>query len=165
MIQKPYAAFGHVLIENIYEDKENYTAIINNDITCYTFWVEGLFKNKNISTNTDIQDFTPGFFLRPRLNYIQGIYDHTSVGKTRVFCFEERINGNSDVDLEPFILKAGLETTLLKDTKLFLCAGHLKTANKNILKPTQINILSNDTLVTAVTDCYGLFFNETCKKN
>jgi hypothetical protein len=158
MIQKPYAAFGHVLIENTYADGEISTAIINNDITCYTFWVQGLFKNKNISANTEWEDFAPGHFLRPRIDYPQGIYEHTSTGETKVFCFEERINGNEDVDLEAFILKAGSQTTLPKDTRLFLCAGNLAVNDRTITKPTQISVRSGDTLVTAATDCYGLLF-------
>lgn len=158
MIQKPYAAFGHVLIENTYADGETYTAVINNDITCYTFWAKGVFKNKDISKNANLPDFAAGQFFRPRLDYVQGIYEHTSVGESKVFCFEERINSNADVHLEAFILKAGLQTTLTKDARLFLCAGNLTTNAINITKPTQISIRSGDTLVTAVTDCYGLLF-------
>jgi hypothetical protein len=158
MIQKPYAAFGHVLIENTYSDGEISTAVINNDITCYTFWVQGLFKNKDITKNTPIQDFAPGQFFRPRLDYVQGIYEHTSVGETKIFCFEERINSNADVDLDSFILTAGSQTTLPKDTRLFLCAGNLAIKDRSITKPTQISISSGDTLVTATTDCYGLLF-------
>jgi hypothetical protein len=140
MIQKPYAAFGHVLIENTYADGETYTAVINNDITCYTFWAQGVFKNKDISKNADLPDFTAGHFFRPRLDYVQGIYEHTSVGETKIFCFEERINSNADVDLEAFILKAGSQTTLPKDTKLFLCAGNLSVNDRSIEKPTHISI-------------------------
>jgi hypothetical protein len=62
------------------------------------------------------------------------------------------------VDLVPFILAGGEQTILPKDTKLFLCSGQLAVNDITIEKPTQISVRSGDTLVNAVTDCYGLFF-------
>jgi len=157
MIQKPYAAFGYVLIENIYADGEVVIAIIGDDIKCTTFWVQGMFKNKNISENTGLDDFLVGHFLQPS-NYIPGTFEHTSVGESRVFCYDQRLNENKYINLEPFLLAGGAETILPKDTKLFLCCGSLAVNGNNINQPTQINVKSGNTLVTAVTDCYGLVF-------
>jgi hypothetical protein len=157
MNQKPYAAFGYVLIENTYADGETYTAVIGDDIKCTTFWVQGMFSNKNLSENTELHDFTTGWFLRPS-DYVAGTFEHKSIGGSKVFCFDQRLNNNQYVELTPLVLTGGAETILPKDTKLFLCAGQLAVNNINIDKPTQLNISSGNTLVTAVTDCYWLIF-------
>ncbi len=157
MKRNPYAAFGYVLVENTYEDGETFIAIIGEDIKCTTFWVQGAFSNKNLSTGTDIHDFTTGWFLRPS-DYVAGTFEHKSIGESKVFCFDQRLNNNQYIELAPFVLTGGSETVLPKNTKLFLCAGQLAVNSINIDKPTQINISSGNTLVTAVTDCYGLVF-------
>jgi len=157
MIQKPYAAFGYVLIENTYADEETYTAIIGDDIKCTTFWVQGVFKNKHVSANQEFRDFLTGTFLRPS-DCIPGVFEHRSVGESKVFCFDQRLNSDQYVELTPFVLEGGTETILPKDTKLFLCSGHLAVNGNNIEKPTQVSVRSGNTLVTAITDCYGLIF-------
>lgn len=157
MIQKPYAAFGYVLIENTYADGEVVTAIIDNNYSCYTFWACGMFKNKNVSTNTEMQDFATGCFLRPS-DYFPGVFEHTSVGESKVFCLDERFKSHTHVQLESFKMVAAESQVLPKDTKLFLCAGNLLVNGRNIDQPTQIHIRTGDTSVTAVTDCYGLLF-------
>ncbi len=154
---KPYAAFGHVLIENTYDDNETYTAIIGDDVKCTTFWAKGFFKNKHVSANSDFRDFPTGTFLRPE-DCVPGVFEHTSVGESKVFCFDQRLNPGKHPDMLPFILTGGSETVLPKGTKLFLCDGELAVKGKNISKPTQLSIASEDALITAVTDCYGLLF-------
>jgi hypothetical protein len=155
---KPHAAFGYVLIENTYADGETWNAIINSDIKCTTFWVQGLFKNKHLSLSTeDIEDFQPGHFLRPA-DYVPGVFEHTSVGESKVFCFDQRLNNNTYVEIVPFVLKSGNQETLPNNAKLFLCAGSLSVGEKTISKPSQISVQSGDVLVSALTDCYGLVF-------
>jgi hypothetical protein len=157
MILKPFAAFGHVLMQNTYKEDETFFAIIGEDIKCTTFWVKGAFKNKHITTNEDFRYFPTGTFLRPP-DYIPGTFEHQSVGESVVFCFDQRLNGDKYVELVPFILTGGAETVLPVGTKLFLCSGILTVSGNNIGKPTQLHIRSGDSLVTAVTDCYGLIF-------
>lgn len=158
MNMKPRAAFGYVLIENTYADGETWRAIINDDIKCTTFWVKGLFKNKHLTLGSeDFEDFQPGRFLRP-VDYMQGVFEHTSVGESKVFCFDQRLNNNQYVELSPFLLSSGNQATLPIGTKLFLCAGSLSMQDRTIEQPTQIHIQSGDTLVSASTDCYGLLF-------
>jgi hypothetical protein len=155
---KPHAAFGYVLIENTYADGETWKSIINDDIQCKTFWVKGLFKNKQLSLGSeDFQDLKAGRFLKPA-DYIQCVFEHTSVGESKVFCFDPRLNNNQSVELTPFLLKSGEQTVLSKGTKLFFCYGNLSLNGKNIVQPTQISIQSNDVLVIANNDCYGLLF-------
>jgi len=159
MNMTPHAAFGYVLIENTYADGEIWRSIINDDIKCTTFWVKGLFKNKQLSVGSEdvIADFLPGHFLRPT-DYVTGVFEHTPVGESKVFCFDQRLNNNEYVDIEPFLLSAGEQTTLPKGTKLFVCSGHLVVGDRNILQPTQVSVQSGDILVTANSDCYGLLF-------
>lgn len=158
MILKPYAAFGHVLMENTYADGEVWKALIGSDVKCTTFWVKGLFKNKNISSeNADMPDFLPGHFLRP-VDYVPGTFEHTSVGESKVFCFDQRLNNNRYVEITPFLLMGGEQTTLLNGTKLFLCSGHLVVNGKDVEQPMQISVQSGDISVSANSNCYGLLF-------
>lgn len=157
MKHKPYAAFGYVLMENTYEDNEVYTALIGDDIKCTTFWAEGAFENKNLTTNEDFRSFPTGTFLTPA-DYVPGMFEHRSIGESKVFCFDQRLNGNNYVELVPFILAGGAETIFPQNTKLFLCSGQLAVNGTNVDKPTQINVKSGNSLVTAVTNCYGLIF-------
>lgn len=158
MKMKPHAAFGYVLIENTYADGETWNSIINEDIQCKTFWVEGLFKNKHLSLGSeDFQNLEAGRFLQPA-DYIQGVFEHTAVGECKVFCFDPRLNKNQNVELTPFLLQSGEQTVLPKGTKLFFCFGDLVLNGEDIVQPTQISVQSNDILVTANSDCYGLLF-------
>ncbi len=157
MILKPYAAFGKVLTKNTYQDNEVFFAVIGEDISCTTFWVKGRFKNKNVTTGQVCEDYLPGKLFR-KADYIPSTYEHTAVGETEVFCYDTKINNNEEINIETFYLNATGETLLPIGTKLFLCSGKLVVNNVEIDKPTQIRIKSEDTLVTAITDCYGLLF-------
>jgi len=157
MIQKPFAAFGHVLICNSCNKDEVYTATVEENTPCTIFWAKGHYKNKHVSANADFMDFPRGTFLRPG-DLVPGVFEHTAIEESDVFCYDSRLNGGQSLDITPWILPGGSETILSVGTKLFLCSGTLTVNGNNIDKPTQINISSGNTLVTAVTDCYGLIF-------
>lgn len=157
MILKPYAAFGRVLTKNSYADNEVFVAVIGDSITCTTFWSKGEFKNRNLSTGDQFRDFPTGTFLRPS-DYVPGVFEHVAIGDAEVFCYDTKINNGEEIELEPFYLSGGSETILSPGTKLFLCSGNIATNNANVDKPTQIHVKSENTLFTAVTDCYGIIF-------
>jgi len=157
MIQKPFAAFGHVLICNSCNKGEVYIANVEENTPCTIFWAKGYYKNKHVSANQDFRDFPTGTFLRPE-DLVPGVFEHTAVEESDVFCYDSRLNNGQSLDITPWILPGGSETILPVGTKLFLCSGTLTVNSSNIDKPTQVNIRSGNTLVTAVTDCYGLLF-------
>jgi hypothetical protein len=157
MIRKPYAAFGHVLFCNSCTKGEVYTAVIEENTPCTIFWAKGHYKNKHVSAGTDFPDCPVGTFLRPE-DLVPGVFEHTAVEESDVFCYDTRLNAGKMLDLSPWHLSGGAETILPVGTKLFLCSGVLTVNGNNIDKPTQLHIRSGDSLVTAVSDCYGLIF-------
>lgn len=157
MILKPFAAFGYVLTRNTYTEGEVFTAILGDNVTCTTFWSKGAFKNRNLSTGVDIHDFLTGHFLRPS-DYVSGVFEHTAIGNAEVFCYDTRLNKGETAQMMPWHLPGATEAILPKNTKLFLCSGTLTINGNNVEKPTQLHIQSKDSLVTAMTDCYGLLF-------
>jgi hypothetical protein len=157
MIQKPFAAFGHVLIKNSYADKEIVIGVIKEDIQCTTFWVKGKFENENLETGERCIDFVPGTIYKPA-DYTTGVFKHTVVGDTEVFCYDIRRNNGRDIDLTAFHLPGASETILPVGTKLFLCSGLLSIGNLVVDRPMQIRIENENVLLTANEDCYGLIF-------
>ncbi len=154
---KPFAAFGHVLTRNSYDEGEVYTAIVESGTPCTIFWAKGYYTNKHVSANADFRDFPRGTFLRPS-DLVPGVFEHTAVEASEVFCYDARLNAGRQPQIDPFILLAGQEQVLPKGTKLFMCSGLLTVAGRTIDKPTQLTISTADTTVRADTDCYGLFF-------
>lgn len=157
MKQKPYAAFGHVLIERSHQDGETYTAEVLANPQCSQFWVKGRFKNRDLTINEAMPDFVAGTFLSP-IDYYAGMFEHTAVGDTTLFCFHMQEGQNDVPALSKFVLAAGEATTLPQGTKLFHCAGEMTVNGNTINKPTQIRSATNVLSVTATTDCYGIIF-------
>jgi hypothetical protein len=154
---KPFAAFGHVLIRNSCVKGEVYSAVVEEGTPCTIFWAKGHYKNKNLTTGEDFRDLPRGTFLRPE-DLVPGVFEHTAVEESDVFCYDARLNGNQSIGLIPWHLPGGTETVLPVGTKLFLCSGTLTVHSNNIEKPTQLHVRFGDSLVTAVHDCYGLIF-------
>lgn len=157
MAMKPYAAFGHILICNSYNKGDVYIADVEEGTPCTIFWAKGHYKNRNISEDKDFKDFPRGTFLRPS-DLIPGLFEHTVIEDSDVFCYDPRLNKGKTLTLVPLQLPGGTETILPKGTKLFLCSGSIAINGTNFDKPTQLHIQSKDTLVTINSDCYGLLF-------
>ncbi len=158
MQMKPFAAFGHVLICNILNEGEVYTAIVEEGTPCTIFWAKGYYTNKHVSANAEFRDFPRGTFLRPS-DLVPGVFEHTAVEASEVFCYDARLNAGRQPQIDPFILSAGEERVLPKGTKLFFCSGALAVAGRALDRPTQLTISTADTVVRADADCYGLLFS------
>jgi hypothetical protein len=157
MEQKPYAAFGYLLLEQSFQDGETYLAEVTSDPGAIHFWVEGRFRNFDKTRNAAMPDLVAGQLLLSS-DYYAGLFEHTAVGNTRIMCVNRALNRGFIPDVSKFELPGGSETVLPKGTKLFLCAGTLAVGGQNVSKPTQIRVTSDNSLVQAVTDCYGLVF-------
>lgn len=157
MNEKPYAAFGHLLIERSLIDGETYTAIVSEAPQSTHFWAKGAFSNRNLTTNEDMPDFVTGTLLTPS-DYYPGTFEHTAVGDTSLFCFHLQENQNDLPTVTKLVVAAGESVTLPQGTKLFHCAGEM-TVNGNLVdKPTQIRSATNVLTISATTDCYGMIF-------
>jgi len=143
---------------NLLDEGEVYTAVIGDSTTCTIFWAKGYYKNKNLSTNEAFRDFPRGTFLRPE-DCVPGVFEHTAIEESRVFCYDTRMNVGKNPQIDTFILASGQKQILPKNTKLFLCSGTLVVSEKIISEHTQIRVNTADVTVYAETDCYGLFFS------
>lgn len=155
--QKLHAAFGHVLMCNTYEDGETFRADIKNDAPWTMYWAKGLFKNKNITTNSTWIDFPAGFIARPG-DYTSGVFEHTSMGESIVFCFDPMLNHRYTPGIETWEIDADQQITMPVGTKLFLCEGEILVDDKRIQGPMQVSIKTTDKVITGGTKCYGLIF-------
>jgi hypothetical protein len=155
--QKAYAAFGHVLVRNVYKDGETFDATIMPGHAFTMYWAKGAFTNWNVSTDSEWIDFPTGFVSRPG-DYVPGVFRHTAVGETVVFCFDPAINRNYTPVMETWELAAGEQITMPAGTTLFLCDGSLFIDGRKFSGPMQIGIKSQDKIVVGDSKCYGLLF-------
>jgi hypothetical protein len=156
-IQKAHAAFGYVLIRNDYADGEVIEATVKSDFAFTTYWAKGAFQNFNVSTGLDWVDFPTGHILRPG-DYVGGVFRHTAVGETVVFCHDPALNRNYTPDIDVWSLDAQAQVVLPVGTRLFLCSGSLLIEGRKFDEPVQITIKSEDKIAVAESKCYGLLF-------
>jgi hypothetical protein len=156
-IQKAHAAFGHVLIRNDYVDGEIFEATIKSDFAYTIYWAKGAFENFNVSTGLGLVDFTAGYILRPG-DYVGGVFRHTAAGETVVFCYDPVLNRGYTPGIDTWELAPQEQVTLPVGTKLFLCSGSLVIDGRKFDEPVQIAIKSEDKVVVAESQCYGLLF-------
>ncbi len=155
--QKPYAAFGYVLVRNVYADGETFDATIESDKAWTDYWSRGAFKNFNLTTDSEWIDFPTGFITRPG-DYVAGVFRHTAVGETVVYCYDPAINRGFTPDMQPWELEPGVQTLLPAGTKLFLCDGSMFIDGRRLVGPMQVSIKSDDKIVVGDSKCYGLLF-------
>lgn len=157
MIEKPYAAFGYLLIERTLLDEDSYIAEVTEAPKSTHFWVKGSFKNFNLTDNKEMPDFSTGTLLTPT-DYYQGTFKHTAIGDTSLFCFHLQENQNDLPIITKLVLSANESVILPKGTKLFHCAGEMIVNGNTVSKPTQIRSAANELTITATTNCYGMIF-------
>jgi hypothetical protein len=157
MIRKAHAAFGYALVSQSLADGETYIAEIKDTPEALHFWVQGGYRNRNLTTGEPMPDFVPGTFLRAS-DYYPGQFEHTAIGDTLLFCYSITENRGYLPPIEKLAMAAGEAVTLPAGTKLFLCAGEMSVNGNAVSKPTQIRSAANALAINAVTDCYGLIF-------
>ena len=154
--QKPYAAFGYVLNRNAFSDGYTIRSVVNSETVCTLLCTKGRINLILEETDAPL-DLVPGTFITPE-QYILGTYNHTTIGESNLWCFDPKMNRNFTPDIHKFYLPQNSSQILPQGTKLFLCEGTAIINDKQINKPTQLLIKTNDTQITSTTDCYGLIF-------
>lgn len=154
--QKPYAAFGYVLIKNTYPVGFTISSVVNAESVCTLFCTKGRINLILEETDAPL-DLVPGTFITPE-QYIFGTYNHTTISDSDVWCFDPKMNRNFTPDIRKFHLPQNSSQILPQGTKLFLCGGTATVNDKQINKPTQLLIRTSNTQITSTTDCYGLIF-------
>jgi hypothetical protein len=175
MIQTPFAAFGYVIIRDQFDvgdllDDELFSDGIYTVFNPSPFsdgrfgsiksgytWVytKGIMQHTNATTG-QVQNRTAGFCNITTLETI-GTIRTECIEAAEVFCVSPMLNSPVPVT-SFFALLQGQATVLPLGTKLFLCAGELRTPDTTLVGPRQVTVSSGDVSVTATTDCYGLLF-------
>jgi hypothetical protein len=161
--QKPYAAFGYVLIKNTYIANEVVEVTVNDASISTFFWTKGGFKSINKATGEPMPDWVAGDFVKPddyikNDPYIKGTFLQTPIGETIVWCYDPKLNRQFEPFLSKFNLSDGITTSLPQGTKLFLCEGTLVIDGQEINSPTQVYLKNGDKEALAQGQCYGILF-------
>lgn len=153
---KPFAAFGYVLMRNIFPDGTILNSEVNQETPCTLYCTRGnidlVIEESGYSLN-----MVPGTYVTPD-QYVLGLYKHTTIGESVLWCYDPRLNRGFTPPIEKFSLSENSEIELKMGTKLFLCEGKLAVGELETSKPTQLLIKSGDTVVRSVTNCYGFIF-------
>lgn len=179
MKQTPYSAFGYIILRNecdvgdIINDailKNNVYSVLRpshledgnySDQGCgYSFlYCAGKLKVTNIYSGA-VEERTAGWSNINQPEKV-GFYLIEFLEPFVGYC----ISPNENAEKKPkipntsvFSLKAGESTTLSVGTNLFFGYGKLKIGTKEVSNPGQVTISTNDVLVEALEDSYGLFF-------
>lgn len=156
MIQKPFAAFGYVLIANYYTKGEQFDVISTIDSKTFLFCSSGNTTGTDKLTGRVIETYTAGW-TNSGINTNQeytNIVNEDSV----CWCYDPKLNKGFIPEITPIIIKMGEVVEIKNMTKLFVCEGVLTIEGKQFTGPMQLHIKSGDKVVTAETGCYGLQF-------
>lgn len=154
--QKPYAAFGYVLIKNTYPVGFTISSVVNAESVCTLFCTKGRI-NLALEGVEEPLYLIPGTFITPD-QHIFGTHQHVTVEESDIWCFDPKMNRNFAPEIRKFYLPQNSNQVLPQGTKLFLCKGTATINDKQINKPTQLLVRTGDTQITSTTDCYGLIF-------
>jgi len=160
--QKPYRAFGWVILQNTYEGVTTYSYEYPKNREWYNLLSQGSVINNTFSDGTTLPDYKVGDWLTPA-DMVEnigghGVCTHTAVDNPIWWCIPKEANNNYLPTCEKWYLAAGETENLPQDTKLFFCTGTLVVGDKTITNPTQIKIVSTNQTFNAHTDCYGIKF-------
>jgi len=155
--QKPYAAFGYVLIENTYTANEVVEVTVSDASAATFFWTKGRFQSVNKSTGQAVPDWVAGTFIKPD-QYIKGTFVQTPIGETVVWCYDPKLNRQFEPSMSKFDVSDTQTTLLTQGTKLFLCEGTIVIDGKQITAPTQVYVKNGDKEALAQGQCYGILF-------
>ena len=159
MKQKPYRAFGYIVIKNTWTDGEPYQPTAKPDETFWNYFTKGsMINNVSISPTTPTYpDFNVGHWHKFETD-IDRTVKHTVNGDTVVWCVSSKTNNDYLPDCEKWFLASGEKTDLSVGTKLMFCQGSISFNGQTVSDPTQIKISSDVTQVTANEDSFGIKF-------
>ena len=156
MIQKPFAAFGYVIIANYYKKSEQFE--VNSSVDSKTL----IFCSTSDITGTDrltgrvLDQYTSGWS-----NYgVNVTQEYTNIVNedSTFWCCDPKLNKGFLPKIIPQVVSINDTIELKQGTKLFLCEGTLEINGREFVGPYQIHIKTGDKSAKALTTCYGLIF-------
>ena len=181
MEQKPYPAFGYVIVRNkvkageIFNDEmlkdsvftvENASPDLSGSISgsegnyVWTL-ISGVHTYTNLETG-EVERHERGWCnLVNKMN--TGIFKFSVIEDGEYICFSPRANKDRTPvmpNLEHFEMKSGESKLIPQDTKLYLLDGSLKIGDIVMPSMRQIRFKTGDQNVTAIGDCLGYIFKD-----
>jgi hypothetical protein len=156
MIQKPFAAFGYVLIANYYDRGEEFNVNTYAESKTFLFCSSGDTVGKDRLTGRVIEEYKAGWsnFGVNKTQEFTNFANEASV----CWCYDPKLNKDFLPKITPIIIKRGDQLSVPNLTKLFLCEGTLSIQDREFVGPYQLHIKTGDKVLYAVSDCYGLTF-------
>tara|TARA_R110000744_G_scaffold229382_2_gene347391 strand:- start:1266 stop:1760 length:495 start_codon:yes stop_codon:yes gene_type:complete len=160
--QKPYRAFGWIIIQNTYEGVTTHTYDYPENREWYNLLVQGSMINNTFADGSTLPDYNTGVWVAPADMALDpnGVCTQTPVDNPIWWCVSKEANNNYLPTCEKWYLAAGETENLPQGTKLFFCTGTLVVGDKTITNPSQIKVVSTSPTFNANTDCYGIKFIE-----
>ncbi len=156
--QKPYRAFGWVIMRNTYEGVTTHTYDYPENREWYNLLVQGSMINNTFADGRTLPDYNTGVWVTPTDMALDadGVCTQTPVDSPIWWCVAKETNNNYLPTCEKWYLAAGETENLPQGTKLFFCSGTLVVGDKTITNPSQIKVVSTSQTFNANTDCYGI---------
>jgi len=156
MEQKFIRAFGYIFTQNNYGQGYRHKLIPKEIVTCTIFCSRGRAESYDAETGEQMTDnFAGRMFGATDFDRHQGYNIHV-IEPTTVYCYDELLNDNRKLALEPVDLPQGQDTVLENDARFLLCEGVLHINNVSFAAPAAISVTTGDKVVTPVTRCLGL---------
>ena len=156
MEQKFIRAFGHIFTQNTYEQDFRHKLIPKEIITCTIFCSRGRAESYDAKTGERmIDNFAGRMFRSEDFTRPQG-YDIYVTEPTVVYCYDELMNDNRKLNLEPVDLPQGQDVIFENNTKFLLCEGVLYINNIPFAAPAAISVTTGNKVVIPETRCLGL---------
>jgi len=156
MLQKPFAAFGYVLIANYYTKGEQFDVVSTQGSKTFLFGTKGDITVTDKLTGRVIETRRAGWTN----NGINENQEYTNLVNedAECWCYDPKLNKDFIPKIVPVIINMGDSQNIPNNTKLFLCSGTLTINNIEFTGPYQLHIKTGDKVLVATTDCYGLTF-------
>jgi len=154
--QKPFAAFGYVLIANYYNKGEEFNVNSSEDSKTFLFFSTSDITGKDRLTGRTLVEYTSGW-TNMGVNKTQE-FTNTANEDSICWCYDPKLNKEFLPKITPVIIKRNDQLSVANMTKLFLCEGTVTIQDKEFVGPYQLYIKTGDKVLYANTDVYGLIF-------
>ena len=159
-VQKPYRAFGFVILKNTHKGDSSFSEDYPQNRKWYNYFTAGKMINNSFANGHTLPDYSAGDWIGPEDmgGNAYGVSTQTPVDDPVCWCINADMNNGYLPDCEKWFLAAGQSVTMPQGTKIFLCSGTLVVNSKTLTTETQVHVKSTERLFEATTDCYGIKF-------
>lgn len=155
MEQKFIRAFGHVFVQNSYPKGFQFKIVRKEVTTCTIFFSKGVIESRDAQTG-EIDPRPSAGVMIYKNNYMFQEHNCCAIEPTVVYCYDESLNNNVELNLEPVDLLQDQEVVFKNKTKFLLCEGVLRINDNKFTAPFAISIETSDKVVVPETRCLGI---------